>query len=86
MFKPTNADDETTNTLYMEKISKVEKVAARVIRFLSSALLTLFSFMFGATSIAAVATAIIDRDFMGVIGCGACAFLAWVCWSVRRDV
>ena len=70
----------------MEEISKATKIACKIIGYFSRVLLALFAFLFGATGIVALASAVIDKDFFGVIGCAACAFVAWVCWSVRRDI
>lgn len=70
----------------MEKISKATKFVCSATSLLGRIFLILFALMFAAVGIAALVSAIIDSDFFGVIGCGACAFLAWTCWSIRRTI
>ena len=65
---------------------KVAKFADKALRFMSSLLLTLFAGVFAFISLTALFLSIVERDFVSVIGCVAAGFLAWVTWSVRRDV
>lgn len=52
----------------------------------ASALIAIFAGMFGLLSISALTMSIIEKDPLSVIASMVCAFLCWVCWSVRKDV
>ena len=69
----------------MEK-EKLTKIACKAIGFASSILLTIFAGAFGFASVATLVISAIDQDLISVIASGVWAFLAWVCWSIRRDV
>ena len=66
--------------------TKVAKFAYKAIRFMSSLLLTLLAGVFAIMSLTALFLSIVEKDFVSVIGCVASGFIAWVIWSVRRDV
>ena len=70
----------------METTSKVDKIACKAVGFLSSLLLTLFAGFFGFMSLVALFMSIVDKEFVSVIGSVAAAALAFVCWSLRREV
>lgn len=64
----------------------VSKTLLKVIGFLSSLLLTVFAGMFGLTAIGMLVLSAIDKDIISVLISCVCAFIGWVCWSVRKDV
>lgn len=70
----------------MEKTSKVNKIADKVVGFFASLLLTLFAGFFGFMSLVALFMSIVDKDFVSVVGAIAAAALAFVCWSLRREM
>jgi hypothetical protein len=66
--------------------TKVTKLAYKIICFMSSLLLTLLAGVFAFMSLSAFFLSIIEKDLVSVIGCVVAGFLAWVTWSVRRDL
>lgn len=86
-FKPLNADDgQKLKRYYMEThATKAMIVFLKIMGFLGSALLTIFSGFFGLMAVAALVDSIIDPSVFSVIGCAGCAFAAWMLWSVRKD-
>lgn len=69
----------------MEK-EKLNEIACKVIGLASSIMLTIFAGVFGLASVATLVISAIDKDLVSVIASGVWAFLAWICWSIRRDV
>lgn len=69
----------------MEK-GKSNKLVCKVIDLATSVLLTIFAGTFGFLSIVALVMSAIDKDLISVIASGVLAFLAWICWSIRRDI
>lgn len=65
--------------------TKAMIVFLKIMGFLGSALLTIFSGSFGLMAVAALVDSIIDPSVFSVIGCAGCAFAAWMLWSVRKD-
>lgn len=66
--------------------SKAILIAEKIISVGACMLMTVFAGVFALMSISALVISIVERDFMSVIGCVAAGFLAWVIWSVRRDL
>ena len=66
--------------------SKFNDIAARVAGVAASVMLTLFAGFFGLGAIASFVASLIEKDFITVLISGVCAFLGWVCWSIRKDV
>lgn len=65
--------------------SMVSKTFIKVIGFLGSLLLTLFSGMWGIVSLSALIISIIERDLLSVVGCVAAGVAAWFCWTLRKE-
>ena len=65
---------------------KMNKIACKAIGYFTRILLDLFALIFGSTGIAALVTAVIDKDLFGFIGFAACTCVAYVCWSIRRSI
>ena len=65
---------------------KLNEMACKVIGLAASILLTVFAGAFGLAAIATLVISAIDKDLVSVIASGVWAFLAWVCWAIRKDV
>jgi hypothetical protein len=63
----------------------VSKTLLKVIGFGGSLLLTTFAGMFGMVSLSALVMSVIEKDLLSVIGSAVAGFLAWICWSIRKD-
>lgn len=68
----------------MEK-TIVAKAFMKAIGFGGSLLLTMFAGLFGMVSLSALVMSVIDKDLFSVIGSAVAGFLAWMCWSIRKD-
>ena len=85
MFKAINTDDDKLlKPYYME--SMVSKTFMKVIGFGASLFLTVFAGLFAMMSVTTLIMSIIEKDLFTVTASVAAAFLACVCWSVRKDV
>lgn len=60
-------------------------VFLKIMGFLGSALLTIFSGFFGLAAIAALVDSIINPSVFSVMGCIAAGLISWIMWSVRKD-
>ena len=67
------------------QVSKATKVCLKLIGFASSLLLTIFAGIFAMMSLSALFLSIIEKDLISVLGCAAAGFVAWTCWSIRKD-
>lgn len=63
----------------------VSKTLLKVIGFGGSLLLTTFAGLFGMVSLSALVMSVIEKDLLSVIGSAVTGFLAWMCWSIRKD-
>ena len=70
----------------MEKITMFEKALVKVLSVAGSLLLTIFAGIFGMIAISALVMSIIEASLFNMIGCIAAGFIAWMMWSVRKDV
>lgn len=66
--------------------SMASKTLCKVIRIAGQSLLAIFAAMFAMVSAACLIVAAVEGEAFSLIGCAACAFIAWVCWSARRDM
>lgn len=57
----------------------------KVVSFFKRLLLTLFAGLLALSALGGLTYSITEGGFMGVFGCCVCAFMAAVCWSIRRD-
>lgn len=64
---------------------KITDIIIDVLNFLKRLMLTLFAGLFGFSALGGLTHSITEGGFIGVFGCAVCAFLACVCWSIRRD-
>jgi hypothetical protein len=64
---------------------KATKIICKTIGIAGSLLLTLFSGVFALIALSALVMSIIDKCIVSVIGCVACAFVACILWSIRKD-
>lgn len=65
--------------------TKAGKVFLKIIGFLGSLLLTLFTGMFAMITLAALYWSIVDRDLFSVFGCLSAGTLTYVAYNVRRN-
>lgn len=68
--------------IYMEKLNKL---ACKVIGIAGCIFLTFFAGFFGLACIATLVMSAIDHDLLSAVISTACGFLAWTCWTIRRD-
>lgn len=66
--------------------NNMNKTFAKVLAIGTSALIAIFAGIFWLISLSALFISLVEKDFFSVIVSGVCAFLGWVCWSVRKDV
>ena len=64
---------------------KATKIICKTIGIAGSVFLTLFSGAFTLLALSALVMSIIDKCLVSVIGCIACAFVACILWSIRKD-
>ena len=69
--------------IHME--TKAGKVFLKIIGFLGSLLLTLFTGMFAMITLAALYWSIVDKDLISVFGCLVAGTLTYVTYNVRRN-
>lgn len=82
VFKPTNADDDNSKHNHMDKLNKI---ACKAIGFAACLFLTLFAGFFGLASIATLVMSAIDHELLSAVISAVCGFLAWTCWTIRKD-
>lgn len=67
----------------METTTKTDKIISKIVQFLGSLMMTLFSGIFAMIAICALITSIIEKDiFSAIITCFA-ALVAWILWDLR---
>ena len=64
---------------------KTTDIIINVLNFGKRLMLTLFAGLFALTALGGLTYSITEGGFMGVFGCVVCAFMACICWSIRRD-
>lgn len=65
--------------------SMVSKTFLKAIGLAGSLFLTLFAGLFGFISLSLFFESIIYGGILSVAGCSLFGFVAWICWSVRKD-
>lgn len=68
---------------------RTQKIADAVVKVLSIAgyvLLTAFMSLFGIIAVIALGLTFIEGDIFNLVGTGGCGFIAWVMWSIRREM
>lgn len=67
--------------------AQVSKTFSRVMSFLGAVLMTILAGIFGMLALSFLFISIIEGDLLfGVTAAAASAFLAALCWSLRREV
>ena len=64
----------------------VSKTFIKVMGLSGCIFVTLFAGVFGFVSLSLLIMSIIYGDALNVAGCVLFGIVAWVCWSVRRDL
>lgn len=67
-------------------MKKIMDIALKAIDYATVVFLTLFAGLFALLAFVALVFTFVDGDVFNLIGTAAGSFLAWVTWSVRRDV
>lgn len=68
------------------RTDKIADAVVNVINIAGYISLTAFMAFFIILAVLALALTFIEGDIFNLIGVGGCAFLAWVLWSVRREI
>lgn len=66
--------------------AQVSKTFSKVVSFLGAVLMTILAGIFAMLALSFLFVSIIDGEFFGVAAAAASAFLAALCWSLRREV
>ena len=66
--------------------AQVNKTLLKVIGFAACLMLTIFSGMFALLSLSALIVSAMDKDIISVLISAVCGVLAWIIWSIRKDV
>ena len=66
------------------KPSKFNEIAAIVIAHIGYFLLSVLIAIFSIAGIFAFALVFIEHDWFNLVGAGACAFIVWVLYSIRK--
>ena len=63
--------------------AKADKIISKIVQFLGSLMMTLFSGIFAMIAICALITSIIEKDIFSVIITCFAALVAWILWDLR---
>lgn len=66
--------------------TQVSKTFFKVISFLGAVLMTILAGIFALLALSFVFLSIVEGGLLGVAAAAASAFLAALCWSLRREV
>lgn len=66
--------------------SMVIKTFIKAVGVGASILLTVFACLFAMASLGCLVMSVIQKDILSVILSAFCGFVAWMLWSVRKDV
>lgn len=66
--------------------TQTNKTLLKVIGIAGCALLAIFAALFVLTAASVLIVGIIEQDIISIFASAVMALIAWVCWSVRRDV
>lgn len=65
---------------------KTLNLLIKVLGMLGSLMLTIFAGMFAMVAIACLVSSIVEQSVVSVFGCIGAGAVAWIIWSVRKDV
>jgi len=65
---------------------KTLNLLIKVLGMLGSLMLTIFAGMFAMVAIACLVASIVEQSIVSVFGCIGAGAVAWIIWSVRKDV
>lgn len=66
--------------------TKFNEIAAKVISYVGYAALTIYSIFFALLSVVAFFLMIIEKDAFNIIGVVFSALVAWIMWTLRKDI
>lgn len=64
---------------------KLNNIACKVIGYAGYIFLTLFAVIFAISCIGIFIVGVCEEEFITIIISAACAFCAWVCWTIRKN-